>query len=807
MGDDNIAKNCIRFEDDTLKRLEKYAMVWGEPYGPPSDWRAGAPVGNGNFGAIQYGYPDNISFALSKTDIWNRFPETPSTFKGPSFEHLRNVFLKQDKQEFDRLCALPEPEQKSHATTAGMFRLHAHDGDCCRATTMTCNMADGVNTLSFFPAGITQTAHSWGMTEMKSLISRQYQVLAVEVKPSANDPSYKFDPDIRRNYPPEPAPLGTVTWELSRPESELLPHAQVKQTGGNIILKQEFFCGDYYLIAMRFAGAKCEVNLCDSRVAGSCRIPGTESLEVFLTIVSSSECSDPEAVALERLDAAVADGFAAILDSHQTWWRNFWKRSFIYVSKADAEKIYYTSLYICASSIDHDRQSPGLQGVWIKENVPAWLGDYHTNVNLQAVYWGLFTANRMEFTETYIKLLECMYAGARRDTERFFKMRGVRFPHAGSIDGNELTQGDWATSLGISVGGSGWLASLLWDIFRYSQERQLLKERIYPLLKDIAIFYNDYLVWNESIQRYELYPSLFFEALCPRFSCWGRNSLYELTLVRTAFGCAIDAAKTLSVDSEQILQWQEKIDRMVEFPTDENGEWIGFNGGDLRQFGSHQFALPPVFPGELVSLWHGPEEWRQAALATLKSRWIKNSCTGKPWCGGQGLRELVRMGEGDWVLREAATPCPADNVVNVNNFNYRWSSGFLQTEHICGMNSVLGDMFVLQTGDVLRVMPCMPKDMNAAFYNLRAPGAFLLSGEMRDGESAYIVIESLAGCELKLANPWPGQKVRLIDASNNIVLIECSDAVVSLPTWTGLILVCDRAEKPIESFNKKTFED
>ena len=189
----------------------------------------------------------------------------------------------------------------------------------------------------------------------------------------------------------------------------------------------------------------------------------------------------------------------------------------------------------------------------------------------------------------------------------------------------------------------------------------------------------------------------------------------------------------------------------------------------------------------------------------------------KPWCGGQGLRELIRMGEGDWVMREAAsapwftgitiTQFHAEKAGNINNFNYRWSTGYLQTEHISGISSVLGDMMLLQTGEVLRVMPCMPKNLNTAFYNLRAPGAFLLSGEMRDGEAAYIVIESLAGCELKLANPWSGQKVRLIDASNNVVLIESSEAVVSLPTRTGLILVCDRAEKPIDSFNKKTFED
>lgn len=800
-------KKFLRFDGNIVHRLKKYAMAWGEPHGAPGDWRAGAPIGNGNFGAMQYGYPDNLSFALSKTDIWNRFPDTPSTFKGKSFEHLRDLFSRQDLTEFNRLCAEPEPEMKSHATTAGIFRIRLHDGDSCRAVTQLCSIADGVSYLRFLPAGIVQTARSWGITEVNSFVSREHQVLAIEVKPTANDPGYKYDSGIRRNYPPEAAPLGTINWELSRPESALLPRATVKKIDDTVILRQDFFCGDYYVVAIRFAGTPCEAFPCDSRITGTCRVEDTQAVHAFLTIVSSGECPDPEATAIARLDAAVAAGFDVILASHRNWWSNFWNKSFILINNSGVEKIYYTSLYMCASCIDHDRQSPGLQGVWIKENVPAWLGDFHTNVNLQAFYWGLFTANHLEMTEPYLKLLESMYNGAKRDTEQFFKMRGVRFPHAGSIDGTELTQGDWATSLGISVGGSGWLAILLWDIFRYGQNKQLLCERIYPLLKEIAIFYNDYLVWNGELQRYELFPSLFFEALCPRFSSWGRNSLYELTLVRKAFDCASAAATTLGVDAEQILVWQDKRDRLVEFPTDDNNEWIGFDGRDLRQFGSHQFALPPVFPGELVSLWHGPEEWRSSALSTMKSKWLSSSVTGKPWCGGQGLRELVRMGEGEWVMREAATPVPDENGGNINNFNYRWSAGYLQPEHICGMSSVLGDMLLLQTGDVLRIMPCMPKNITAAFYNLRAPGAFLLSGEMREGEIAYVIIESLAGCELKMANPWQQQKIRLKNAITNAVLSETADATVSLQTTPALMLICERVAHPIESFNIIKYED
>ena len=312
------------------------------------------------------------------------------------------------------------------------------------------------------------------------------------------------------------------------------------------------------------------------------------------------------------------------------------------------EKWWYLSLYQCASIIQPGRQSPGLQGVWIKENVPGWLGDYHTNVNIQSVYWGLFAANRVDFLEPYIQLVKSLEPQAAHDTRDYFKMRGVRFPHAASIDGYELCWGDWGPSLGTSVGGSGWLTQLLWQVYAYTGDREYLRDTAYPLLKAVALFYEDYLLWDESAGRWSLEPSLYFEALCPRFSCWGKNSLYELTQVYGAFERAIAAAKQLGLDYGDQSRWADVVSNLPEFPTTPDGAgWIGFEGRDLREFGSHQFALPPVFPGELVSLWHGPEKWREQAINTLNNPLTPQGLTGKPWCGGQGVRELIRMGAMD----------------------------------------------------------------------------------------------------------------------------------------------------------------
>jgi alpha-L-fucosidase 2 len=62
---------------------------------------------------------------------------------------------------------------------------------------------------------------------------------------------------------------------------------------------------------------------------------------------------------------------------------------------------------------------------------------------------------------------------------------------------------------------------------------------------------------------------------------------------------------------------------------------------------------------------------------------------------------------------------------------------------------------------VLRVFPVWPKERDASFGNLRAYGAFLVSGTLRSGRVQELTILSEKGRDCILANPWPGQSLVL----------------------------------------------
>ncbi len=86
------------------------------------------------------------------------------------------------------------------------------------------------------------------------------------------------------------------------------------------------------------------------------------------------------------------------------------------------------------------------------------------------------------------------------------------------------------------------------------------------------------------------------------------------------------------------------------------------------------------------------------------------------------------------------------------------------------------------------------------------PGAFLLSGEKRGAVLDYLVVESLAGADLRLANPWPGSIARLRDAGTRQEICRSKDDVLAVPTSPDQVLILDRPDAPYESIAVKSLD-
>jgi hypothetical protein len=62
---------------------------------------------------------------------------------------------------------------------------------------------------------------------------------------------------------------------------------------------------------------------------------------------------------------------------------------------------------------------------------------------------------------------------------------------------------------------------------------------------------------------------------------------------------------------------------------------------------------------------------------------------------------------------------------------------------------------------VIRFFPCWPKNLDARFGSLRAVGAFLVSGELKNGIVQNVKIVSEKGKPLTIVNPWKAGKIQV----------------------------------------------
>ena len=86
---------------------------------------------------------------------------------------------------------------------------------------------------------------------------------------------------------------------------------------------------------------------------------------------------------------------------------------------------------------------------------------------------------------------------------------------------------------------------------------------------------------------------------------------------------------------------------------------------------------------------------------------------------------------------------------------------------------------------VIRVFPAWPKEWDAAF-TLLARGAFLVSSSMAAGKIEFVEIQSQAGGECRLRNPWPESTVTL--HRNGTKTEDLSGSLLTFPTAKGEIV-------------------
>jgi alpha-L-fucosidase 2 len=167
------------------------------------------------------------------------------------------------------------------------------------------------------------------------------------------------------------------------------------------------------------------------------------------------------------------------------------------ISDSGLEQIYFQySRYLMISGSRPGTMPLNLQGKWNNSTNPPWACDYHMNINQQMLYWPAEVTNLEECHLPLFDYMKSLVEPGKVSAKEFFNTRGWIVNTMNNTFG--FTAPGWGFPWGFFPGGAAWLCQHVWEHYDFTRDKKFLEETGYPLMKEAALFWIDYLIEDEN---------------------------------------------------------------------------------------------------------------------------------------------------------------------------------------------------------------------------------------------------------------------------------------------------------------------
>jgi len=420
--------------------------------------------------------------------------------------------------------------------------------------------------------------------------------------------------------------------------------------------------------------------------------------------------------------------------------------------------------YLLISSSRPGSLPANLQGIWNNEYKPAWYSQYTTNINVEMNYW---PAEPTALPECHMPLFDWMEnfaAVQKKSTDpKLQTKRGWICYSTNNIMGGPST---W----GIHRPGSAWLSQHFWEHYAFTGDKQFLKTRAYPMLKDVSGYWEDHLV--ESKDGKLITPDGWSPEHGPGNVEGDRTPYpgvsYDQQIVYDLFSNCIEAAEALGEDAAYSNELTAKRNRLLGPQIGKWGqlqEWMEDvdRQDDHHRHNSHLFA---VHPGRQISPLTTPE-WAKAAMISLNAR--GDVSTG--WSTAWKINLFARLGQGNRsydLIQQLFRQCIVENLFDTHppfqmDGNFGYTAGV--AEMLLQSQIKEGNHYILQ------LLPALPDAWkNGEVAGLRARGGFVVDMKWKNGKLFACKVKSLLGSNLNVN--YSGKSVQMSTISGNSYQID-----------------------------------
>lgn len=492
--------------------------------------------------------------------------------------------------------------------------------------------------------------------------------------------------------------------------------------------------------------------------------------------------------AADKTQEAMARGIKQDYQSHTDFWKNYWSQSSITLPDPVLQKQYDNEMYKFGSASRENSYPISLQAVWTADNgkLPPWKGDYHHDLNTQLSYWPAYTGNHLTEGLGYLNTLWNQRDVYKKYTKEYFDKEGMNIPGVCTLLG--VPMGGWI-QYSMSQTVSAWLAQHFYLHWKYSADREFLKDRAYPFLKDVAIFLEQQSVVDKNGVR-KLVMSSSPEIFDNSIKAWFKDMTnYDLSLMHFAFSAASELAAELNLPEES-AHWKELNAQLPDYDLDKDGALTFAKGFPYEQSHRHFSHAMAFHPLGMID-WSQGEKSQHIIKATLKKLqdygpdyWTGYSYS---WFGnmkarafdGEGAAQELRTFADCFCLRNTFHVNGDQTKSGKSRFTYRPFT----LEGNFAFASGIQEMLLQSHTGIIRVFPAIPAGWSdVSFDNLRAMGAFLVSAEKQNGKIVKLRIYPEQGGKLCIASPFGAAEVVV---TGNAGSISNENGILSFDTRKG----------------------
>ena len=412
---------------------------------------------------------------------------------------------------------------------------------------------------------------------------------------------------------------------------------------------------------------------------------------------------------------------------------------------------YGRYLLISSSRNRTDALPANLQGVWNAVDNPPWNSDYHLNVNLQMNYWPAYMSNLAETAKPMINYIDDMRYYGRIAAKEYAGIESKEGQENGWLVHTQATPFGWTTPgwnyyWGWSPAANAWMMQNVYDYYKFTKDETYLKEKIYPMLKETAKFWNSFLHYDKASDRWVSSPSY-----SPEHGTITIGNTFDQSLVWQLFHDYMEAANHLKVDQDLVTEVKAKFDKLKPLHINQDGrikEWYEedspqFTNEGIENHHRHVSHLVGLFPGTLFD--KDQPEYLEAARATLNHR----GDGGTGWSKANKINLWARLLDGNRAHRLLAEQLKSSTLENL------WDTHApFQIDGNFGATSGMAEMLLQSHTGYIAPLPALPdawKDGQVS--GLVARGNFEVSMKWKEKNLETLAFLSHAGGDLVVDYP------------------------------------------------------